>query len=144
MISCWTQPLLNSNSLVMHAWQALRHPTTHHTIHDRATCLPACLHVGPLHPYQEGQTPLHAAAKAGQARCCELLLGPRNKDPFRNQLLHRRDNHNWNALMWAAHGGHAAAVVALLRAGAEMSDTLEVGEGPIVGGPAGCRGRQGL
>jgi ankyrin repeat protein len=107
----------------------------------------ACLlavHVGPLHPYQEGQTPLHAAAKAGQARCCELLLGPRNKDPFRNQLLHRRDNHNWNALMWAAHGGHAAAVVALLRAGAEMSDTLEVGEGPVVGGAAGCRGQRGL
>jgi hypothetical protein len=66
------------------------------------------------HPHQDrGATPLVAAAKYGHAKCVQALLD-------KGAQIEARDNNGKRGLMWAASGGHVAALGVLLRARAKV------------------------
>ena len=66
----------------------------------------------------DGQTPLHTAAAAGESVICALLLeAGAHADAI--------DSFEFTPLRWAALHGHAAAVDALLEAGADGAACLE-------------------
>ncbi|MCY3842256.1 MAG: ankyrin repeat domain-containing protein [Acidobacteria bacterium] len=81
----------------------------------------------PLRPSRNGETPLMAAARTGAVESVELLLlhgagvDVDAREGWRGQT----------ALMWAAAEGHAAVVVSLATAGAEVDDRSDGGFTPL-------------
>ena len=65
---------------------------------------------------------LRSAAAAGLMAPLKALLG-RSEEV----AVDAKDNCGWTALMIAAHGGHAAAIAALLAAGAQVDTKLSNG-----------------